>query len=62
MIKYTTIYPELCECGRLYKDRRDSIGKTMCSACYSNCSIEVLKKLWGTPIEKINTNWIGRDD
>ena len=49
-IKTTTITPELCECGRLYKDKRNSEGKMMCSACYSNCSVETLNKLWSTPI------------
>ena len=51
-IKVTTIVPEMCECGRLYKDRRDKDGKMMCSACYIGLSIEDLKKLWGTPIPK----------
>lgn len=45
-----TIVPEMCECGRLYKDRRDKDGKVMCSACYCNCSVENLKLLWGTPV------------
>lgn len=53
-IKTTKIIPEMCECGRLYKDRRDENGKTMCSACYTNCDVETLKKLWGTPIKRIN--------
>lgn len=44
-IKYTTSLPQLCECGRLYKDRRDKNGKTMCAACYCNCDVETLKKL-----------------
>lgn len=52
MINSTTIIPELCECGRLYKDRRDNQGKTMCSACYTGFSIEELKLLWGHPIPK----------
>lgn len=47
------VVPELCECGRLYKDRRDDSGKMMCSACYVGCSVEVLKKLWGTPISTV---------
>lgn len=42
--------PEMCECGRLYKDRRDKNGKMMCSACYTGLSVEDLKKLWGTPV------------
>ncbi len=42
--------PELCECGRLYKDRRDEKGKMMCSACYTGLSVEDLKKLWGHPV------------
>jgi hypothetical protein len=29
MVKTTTNYPEMCECGRLYKDRRDKEGKTL---------------------------------
>ncbi len=53
-IKVTTHAPELCECGRLYKDRRDKDGKMMCSACYSGLSVEDLKKLWGTPIPKMS--------
>ena len=44
------IHPEMCECGRLYKDRVDENGKMMCSACYTGYSVEDLKKLWGTPI------------
>ena len=51
-IKTITVVPEMCECGRLYKDRRDENGKMMCSACYTGCSIEDLKKLWGTPIKE----------
>lgn len=50
MIKTTTIVPEMCECGRLYKDRRDKDGKMMCSACYTELSVEELKLLWSTPI------------
>ena len=46
----TTVTPVMCECGRLYKDRRDESGKTMCAACYSDCDLETLKKLWGKPI------------
>lgn len=49
MIKTTTHYAEICECGRLYKDRRDEHGKMMCSACYTGLEIEDLKKLWSTP-------------
>ena len=49
-IKTTSVIPELCECGRLYKDRRNEEGKMMCSACYCGCSVETLKQLWGTPI------------
>jgi hypothetical protein len=61
MIKTTTIIPEMCECGRLYKDRRNEQGKMMCSACYIGLSVDDLKKLWGTQInssqaaEKINS-------
>lgn len=51
MIKTTVVVPEMCECGRLYKDRRDKDGKMMCSACYSGLSVEDLKKLWGSPIK-----------
>ncbi len=49
MIETTTITPEMCECGRLYKDRRDKDGKMICSACYTGLELEDLKKLWGTP-------------
>lgn len=45
-----TVTPEMCECGRLYKDRRDANGKMMCSACYSDCDVETLRKLWGIPV------------
>jgi len=45
--------PELCECGRLYKDRRDGEGKLMCSACYTGLSLEDLKKLWSHPIPNL---------
>ena len=55
-IKVTTHVPEMCECGRLYKDRRDKDGKMMCAACYTGFSVEDLKKLWGTPIRKENKN------
>jgi len=50
VIETKTVVPELCECGRLYKDRRDKQGKMMCSACYTGFSVDDLKKLWGTPI------------
>ncbi len=53
MIKTTSCYPEMCKCGRLYIDRRDENNKTMCSACYTGCSVKVLKTLWSTP--KIST-------
>ncbi len=49
-IKITSNTPEMCECGRLYKDRRDENGKMMCSDCYNNCDVETLKKLWSTPM------------
>lgn len=49
--KTTCVSPELCSCGRLYKDRKDERGNTMCSACYNNCSIDTLKMLWSAPIE-----------
>jgi hypothetical protein len=48
-IKITSISPKMCECGRLYCDRRNSEGKMMCSVCYENCSVEELKMLWSTP-------------
>lgn len=54
MIKTTVVVPEICECGRLYKDRRDNGGKMMCSACYTGLNVEDLKKLWGTPIKDKN--------
>ncbi len=53
-IKTTTIIPEMCECGRMYKDRIDKEGKTMCSACYTGLSVEDLKKLWSAPISGNN--------
>lgn len=53
-IKYTTIYPEMCECGRMYKDRRDEKGKMMCAACYNDCEVEDLKKIWLTPLEELD--------
>lgn len=46
----TSVTAELCECGRLYKDRRNEHGKMMCSACYNDCDVETLKKLWGNPM------------
>lgn len=49
-VKSKVIIAEMCECGRLYKDRRDEHGKTMCSACFSGLSVEELKLLWGMPI------------
>ena len=52
--------PEICECGRLYKDRRDKDGKTMCSACYTGLSIYDLKKLWDTPIPDIVSDLFGK--
>ncbi len=36
----------LCECRRLYKDRRDEKGKKMCSVCYTGLDLESLKRLW----------------
>lgn len=50
IIKTTTVTPEMCECGRLYKDRRNEDGKMICSACYTGLSVEDLKKLWGAPV------------
>lgn len=61
VIETKTVVPEMCECGRLYKDRISHLGKMMCSACYTGLSVDDLKKLWGTPIkscqedEKINS-------
>lgn len=51
MVKIIPLYPEMCECGRLYKDRRDKDGKTMCSACYNNCEVDDLARFWGTQIK-----------
>lgn len=48
-IEISQISAELCECGRLYKDRIDKDGKKMCSACYCDCDVETLKKLWIVP-------------
>lgn len=50
-IKTTVAIPEMCECGRLYKDRRNDQGKMMCSACYTGLSIESLKMLWSNPVK-----------
>lgn len=46
MIKTTSCYPEMCECGRMYKAHRDATGKTMCPLCYTGLSKDDLKKLW----------------
>jgi hypothetical protein len=46
MIKTTSCYPEMCECGRMYKSHRDATGKTMCPLCYTGLSKDDLKKLW----------------
>ena len=51
--KITSHTPKMCDCGRLYCDRRNSEGKMMCSACYANCSVEDLKMLWSTPEKTI---------
>lgn len=51
-IKVTSNVAEKCECGRLYKDRRDADGKMMCAACYLGCSVEDLAKFWGMPVKK----------
>jgi len=51
-MKITSVSLELCECGRLYKDRKDDMGKMICSACYNNCSVEDLNRLWSTPIQR----------
>lgn len=46
-------WPEMCDCGRLYKDRLDIVsGETMCSACFTGLSVNELKLLWGYPIPK----------
>lgn len=45
-VKTITYCAEMCECGRLYKDKRNSEDKMICSACYYDCDIESLKKLW----------------
>lgn len=49
-IKTTSMFPEMCECERLYKSCIDKDGKTMCPACYTGLSIDDLKKLWSIPI------------
>jgi len=46
--------PKLCECGRLYKDRKDASGKMICSACICDCSVEDLKNLWSTPEQTLS--------
>lgn len=51
-IKITVNVPELCECGRLYKDRSTEEGKLICSACYTGLSVDQLKLLWGFPIKE----------
>lgn len=57
-VKVTTVVIEMCECGRLYKDRRDENGKMMCAACYTGLSVDDLKKFWETPIKnELVTNW-----
>jgi hypothetical protein len=53
-IKTTTICPEMCECGRLYKDRRDENGKMICSACFCDCDLDTLKMLSEPPIKRIS--------
>lgn len=62
--KTKTHTPEMCECGRLYKDRMSHLGKMMCSACYTGLSVDDLKKLWGTPVPETirNLKVITRDD
>lgn len=57
MIKTTVVIPEMCECGRLYKDRKNEDGKLLCSACYTGLSIEELKLLWGTPVKEAINVW-----
>jgi hypothetical protein len=51
-IETKTIMAEICECGRLYEDQRDQTGKTMCSACYLGCEVEMLKLLWQMPVKR----------
>ncbi len=51
-IETTTNYPEMCECGRMFIDRRDKDGKMMCAACYTGLSLDDLRKLWSSPIPK----------
>lgn len=53
-IETTTNYPKMCDCGRMYIDRRDKNGKKICSLCYTGLSIEDLKKLWSTPVKSID--------
>jgi hypothetical protein len=48
-----TISPEMCECGRLYKDRKDKSGKMICVACYIGLSVDDIKKLWETPTNSL---------
>ena len=60
-IKTTTIYAQMCECGRLYKDRRDINGKMMCSLCYSDCDMETLKMLWSKPMSISMNDKTNRD-
>lgn len=55
LTKINYITPKMCECGRLYKDRRDKDGNMMCSACFTGLDIESLKKLWGTPVFDIKS-------
>ena len=54
VMEHKTIVPEMCECGRMYKDRRDKDGKMMCSACYTGLDVDCLKKLWSAPEETLN--------
>ncbi len=46
------IYPVLCECGRLYKDRRNEEGKMMCSLCHTGLDMESLRKFWGNHVDR----------
>jgi uncharacterized Fe-S center protein len=61
-IKTSTYSPEMCECGRLYKDRRDENGKMMCSACYNQCDVDTLKKLWSTPAPDFINKMFGKEN
>jgi len=48
-MKVTFNLPVMCECGRMYKDRRNKNGKMLCSLCHTGLSKEELKLLWSFP-------------